>query len=85
MHGVFAAQLTIGNTSFHKLFSVSRDPYNLTRASGLRILVDGGEGWHLLGVPSAFDIGLCRLPVDLPRGRTDDHRRRPSLTGRRRP
>ena len=28
MHGVFAAQLTIGNTSFHKLFSVSRDPYN---------------------------------------------------------
>ena len=29
MHGVFAAQLTIGNTSFHKLFSVSRDPYNV--------------------------------------------------------
>jgi cellobiose phosphorylase len=62
MHGVFAAQLTIGNTSFHKLFSVSRDPYNLTRASGLRILADTGEGWRLLGVPSAFDIGLsqCR-------------------------
>ena len=62
MHGVFAAQLTIGNTSFHKLFSVSRDPYNLTRASGLRILVDQGSGWELLGVPSAFDIGLsdCR-------------------------
>jgi cellobiose phosphorylase len=62
MHGVFAAQLTIGNTSFHKLFSVSRDPYNLTRASGLRILVDIDEGWHLLGVPSVFDIGLsqCR-------------------------
>ncbi|MDQ0395986.1 GH36-type glycosyl hydrolase domain-containing protein [Labrys monachus] len=58
MHGVFAAQLTIGNTSFHKLFSVSRDPYNITRASGLRILADMGEGWRLLGVPSAFDIGL---------------------------
>ncbi len=58
MQGIFAAQLTIGNTSFHKLFSVSRDPYNLTRASGLRILVDLGEGWHLLGVPAAFDIGL---------------------------
>ena len=38
MHGVFAAQLTIGNTSFHKLFSVSRDPYNIMRASGLRAL-----------------------------------------------
>ena len=62
MHGVFAAQLTIGNTSFHKLFSVSRDPYNITRASGLRILIDMGDGWRLLTVPSAFEMGLsdCR-------------------------
>lgn len=62
MHGVFAAQLTIGNTSFHKLFSLSRDAYNVTRASGLRILVDCGDGWRLLTVPSAFEIGLwdCR-------------------------
>src|SRR5262249_28481355 len=62
MHGVFAAQLTIGNTSFHKLFSVSRDPYNITRASGLRILIAPGGGWRLLPVPSAFEIGLsdCR-------------------------
>ena len=62
MHGVFAAQLTIGNSSFHKLFSVSRDPYNITRASGLRVLLDAGDGWRLLTVPSAFEIGLsdCR-------------------------
>ncbi|SED64339.1 Cellobiose phosphorylase [Rhizobiales bacterium GAS188] len=62
MHGVFAAQLTIGNTSFHKLFSVSRDPYNITRASGLRILVELDGRWRLLATPSAFDIGLndCR-------------------------
>jgi cellobiose phosphorylase len=62
MHGVFGAQLTIGNTSFHKLFSVSRDPYNITRASGLRMLVETTDGWRLLTVPSAFDIGLrdCR-------------------------
>ncbi|NKJ37612.1 cellobiose phosphorylase [Rhizobium sp. SG570] len=58
MQGIFAAQLTIGNTSFHKLFSVSRDPYNLTRSSGLRILVDFGDGWRLLGVPAAFEMGL---------------------------
>ncbi len=44
MHGVFGAQLTIGNTSFHKLFSVSRDPYNITRASGLRMLAELEEG-----------------------------------------
>ncbi|MGI8570190.1 MAG: GH36-type glycosyl hydrolase domain-containing protein [Methylocella sp.] len=62
MHGVFAAQLTIGNTSFHKLFSVSRDPYNITRASGLRVLIDTGDGWRMLTVPSVFEIGLsdCR-------------------------
>ena len=62
MHGVFAAQVTIGNTSFHKLFSVSRDPYNIVRTSGLRMLIDRGAGWRLLAVPSSFEIGLsdCR-------------------------
>jgi 1,2-beta-oligoglucan phosphorylase len=62
MHGVFGAQLTIGNTSFHKLFSVSRDPYNITRASGLRMLMETKDGWKLLTVPSAFEIGFgdCR-------------------------
>ncbi len=71
MHGVFAAQLTIGNTSFHKLFSVSRDPYNITRASGLRMLINAGDGWRLLTVPSAFEMGLsdCRW-VYLLGGRT---------------
>jgi 1,2-beta-oligoglucan phosphorylase len=62
MHGVFGAQLTIGNTSFHKLFSVSRDPYNITRASGLRMLIETTGGWRLLTVPSVFEMGLsdCR-------------------------
>jgi 1,2-beta-oligoglucan phosphorylase len=62
MHGVFGAQLTVGNTSFHRLWSISRDPYNITRGSGLRILVDADHGWELLTVPSAFEIGLadCR-------------------------
>ena len=62
MHGVFAALLTIGNTSFHRLFSASRDPYNITRAAGLRILVETGSGWRLLGMPSVFEMGLsdCR-------------------------
>jgi 1,2-beta-oligoglucan phosphorylase len=62
MYGVFGAQLTIGNTSFHKLFSVSRDPYNITRASGLRMLVEINGEWRLLTVPSAFEMGFndCR-------------------------
>ena len=62
MHGVFGAQLTLGNTSFHRLWSISRDPYNITRGSGLRMLADAGDGWELLTIPSAFEIGLadCR-------------------------
>ncbi len=62
MHGVFGAQAALGNVSLHKLFSVSRDAYNITRSSGLRILADTGEGWRLLTVPSAFEMGLgdCR-------------------------
>src|SRR6202020_2881826 len=71
MHGVFGAQLTIGNTSFHKLFSVSRDPYNITRASGLRMLIETKDGLRLLTVPSAFEMGLsdCRWVYQLA-GRT---------------
>lgn len=62
MHGVFGAQVTVGNTSFHKLFSVSRDPYNVTRANGLRVLVELDGAWRLLAVPSVFEMGLsdCR-------------------------
>lgn len=71
MHGVFGAQLAIGNTSFHRLFSVSRDPYNIGRGSGLRMLLDTGAGWRLLAVPSVFEIGLadCRWIYRLAGGR----------------
>lgn len=58
MHGVFGAQLTIGNTSLHKLFSVSRDPYNVARANGLRMLVEIDGEWRHLATPSAFEMGL---------------------------
>ena len=58
MHGVFASQLTIGNTSFHKLFSVSRDGYNITRTSGLRVLAEIDGAWRLLTLPSRFEMGL---------------------------
>jgi 1,2-beta-oligoglucan phosphorylase len=71
MHGVFATLLTIGNTAFHKLFSATRDPYNIIRSSGLRILIDAGAGWRLLAAPSLFEVGLsdCRWIYSL-EGRT---------------
>ena len=44
-----------------------------------------GDGWRLLGVPSAFEIGLQRLPLDLPVDEPDGHGacRSPPATGRR--
>ena len=78
MHGVFGAQLTIGNTSFHKLFSVSRDPYNMTRGSGLRMLVELDGAWRLLTVPSAFEMsfGECRWVLWPGSDENHDRRRR---------
>ena len=76
MHGVFAAQLTIGNTSFHKLFSVSRDPYNIMRASGLRVLIDTGERLASADRPVGVRDGIERLPMDLRACRSRDHRAR---------
>ena len=79
MHGVFAAQLTIGNTSFHKLFSVSRDPYNITRASGLRILAEIGRGLAAARRALRLRDGAQRLPLDLPPRRPRHHRPRHCL------
>ncbi len=57
MSGVFGSQLAIGNTSFNKLLSVCRDPLNVLKASGQRIFIRTDEGWKLLGLPSAFEMG----------------------------
>ncbi len=60
MHGVFGAQL--GANALHKLFSVSRDAFNIDRTSGLRILAEIAGEWRLLTLPSIFEMGLsdCR-------------------------
>ena len=57
MVGVFASQLTIGNTSFHKLLSVCRDPLDVLKASGQRIFLRTDDGDELLAMPSAFEMG----------------------------
>ena len=58
MFGVFASQLTIGNTSFHKVLSVVRNPLNVLKAGGQRIFVRTPRGDELLAEPSAFEMGL---------------------------
>lgn len=58
MDGVFTSHLTIGNTNFNKLLTVSRNPLNVLKSSGQRIFVKTAAGYALLGLPSAFEMGL---------------------------
>ena len=57
MFGVFASQVTIGNTSFNKLLGVARHPLNALKSSGQRIFVRTDRGYELLGVPSVLEMG----------------------------
>jgi 1,2-beta-oligoglucan phosphorylase len=60
--GVFNSHLSQGNTNFSVLLSVCSNPFNLEMESGQRILVIIDGQAYLLGVPSAFEMGLnhCR-------------------------
>lgn len=59
--GVFNSHLTQGNTNFNTLLSVCTHPAT-PALEGQRILVQLDDGEYLLGVPSAFELGLnhCR-------------------------
>jgi cellobiose phosphorylase len=60
--GVFNSHLTQGNTNFNIFLSVCASQFNLSRETGQRIFVEIRGRQYLLGVPSAFEIGLnhCR-------------------------
>lgn len=60
--GVFCSHLTQGNTNFDTLLSVCTNPVMPALDAGQRILVGLDDGEYLLGVPSAFEMGLnhCR-------------------------
>jgi cellobiose phosphorylase len=61
-YGVFNSHLTQGNTNFNMLLSVCSSQFNLALETGQRIFVGIDGLQYLLGVPSAFEIGLnhCR-------------------------
>jgi len=61
-YGVFNSHLTQGNTNFNVLLSICSSPFNLAFETGQRIFIGIGGRHYLLGVPSAFEIGLnhCR-------------------------
>jgi cellobiose phosphorylase len=62
LSGVFNSHFSQGNTNFNVLLSVHSGQFNLGLETGQRIFVNINGQYHLLGVPSAFEMGLshCR-------------------------
>ena len=60
--GVFNSHLSQGNTNFNVLLSICSSQFNLSPETGQRIFVTVDGRQYLLGVPSAFEMGLnhCR-------------------------
>jgi cellobiose phosphorylase len=60
--GVFNSHISQGNTNFNVLLSVCTSQFNQSPESGQRIFVEIDGKPYLLGVPSAFEMGLnhCR-------------------------
>ena len=71
MYGIFNSQVVLGNTSMNKLMSNSRNSLNTVKRSGQRIYLKKEDSWHLLTLPSAFEMGLneatwyYKLPDDM--------------------
>jgi cellobiose phosphorylase len=62
MFGVFNSHITQGNTNFNVLLSICTSQFNQSPETGQRIFVELDGQKYLLGVPSAFEMGLnhCR-------------------------
>ncbi len=62
MAGVFNALLTQGHVSINRLLSTTRSYLGMQRAYGQRLFVELAGGYHLLDVPSAWEItpSACR-------------------------
>ncbi len=60
--GVFNSHLSQGNTNFNVLLSICTSQFNLGLEAGQRIFAEVEGRFYLLGIPSAFEMGLnhCR-------------------------
>lgn len=56
MAGVFHSMVTQGHVGINQCLSTVRGALGQFRAHGQRIFIDAGDGWQLLGVPSAFEM-----------------------------
>ena len=62
MSGVFHSMVTQGHVSINRFLSTAHGWLGQFRSHGLRLFVQVGGRWQLLGVPSAFEMrpGACR-------------------------
>ncbi|MGA7540298.1 MAG: hypothetical protein WBW93_16195 [Steroidobacteraceae bacterium] len=62
MSGVFHSMLTQGHVSINRFLSASHTYLGLFHSHGLRVFAKLAGEWHLLGVPSAFEMApeSCR-------------------------
>lgn len=58
MYGIFNSHLVIGNTNMNKMMSNARNALNIPKTSGQRIYVEKDGAYHLLTMPSMFEIGF---------------------------
>lgn len=56
MAGVFHSLVTQGHVSINRFLSTARSYLGLFRAGGQRIFVELDDRWHLLDVPSAYEM-----------------------------
>ncbi|GAA0373891.1 GH36-type glycosyl hydrolase domain-containing protein [Bacillus horti] len=58
MYGIFNSQIAVGNTSFNKMLTNARSALNVMKTSGQRIYVEMDGKYHLLTMPSLYEIGF---------------------------
>jgi len=62
MNGVFHSMVTQGHVSINRFLSTTHTYLNLFRSHGQRVFAEIGGRWHLLNMPSAFEMqpSACR-------------------------
>ncbi len=60
MSGVFHSMLTQGHVSINRFLSTVHSYLGLFRSHGQRVFIQDGTQWHLLDLPSAFEMSPSR-------------------------
>lgn len=58
MVGVFNSQVVLGNTTMNKFMTNTRNHLNILKTQGQRIYVKTDDQYHLLTMPSLFEMGF---------------------------